>query len=109
MKTTIGLTENIQFLPQKVTVIGRIDTGATKSSLDRSLAKKLKLTTIETRIVKSAQGKSVRPLVKTRIILAGKVITGKFTVADRQHMNYPVLIGQNMLKGKDFLIDPDKE
>ena len=109
MKTTIGLTEQVQFLPQKITVLARIDTGATKSSIDAALAKKLNLVTIDQRVVKSAHGRSLRAVVKTQIAFAHKIITGKFTVAHRKHMKYQVLIGQNMLQGKGFLIDPDKE
>ncbi|MBN2141880.1 ATP-dependent zinc protease, partial [Candidatus Woesearchaeota archaeon] len=40
-----------------------------------------------------------------KIVLGGKEIESKFTLADRSHMKYPVLIGQNILR-KNFLIDP---
>lgn len=108
MKITIGLTEKITFLPQNITVVARIDTGATKSSLDSALAHELKLTSIDKRTVKSAEGKSVRPIVQAKIKFAEKIITAKFTVADRKHMKYCVLVGQNILKKGGFLIDPDK-
>lgn len=109
MKTTIGLIEQVTFLPQRIPQLARIDTGATKSSIDKKLAEELHLVTIDTRMVKSAQGKSMRPLVKAQIAFAQKTITATFTVADRKHMKYAVLIGQNILKKQGFLIDPDKE
>lgn len=89
-------------------LIARIDTGATKSSIDYKLASKLKLgPVIESRLVKSAHGSKLRPVVKATITIKGKKITGKFTLADREHMKYRVLIGQNILK-QGFLIDPNK-
>ena len=37
-----------------------------------------------------------------------KKIKAQFTLADRSHMRYPVLIGQNILK-QGFLINPNKD
>ena len=43
------------------------------------------------------------------IKMNGLVIEAEFTLADRAHMNYPLLIGQNILKKGNFLIDPNKK
>lgn len=109
-RIVIGLTESVKIFAKKdsKSVVARIDTGATKSSIDASLAKELKLgPVIRTRLVKSASGNSVRPVIKAKIDLASKKMTADFTVADRSHMRYRMLIGQNVLK-KGFLIDPLK-
>ena len=110
-KTVIGLVERIKITgPTKKSaeVLGRIDTGATKSSIDVRLAADLALGPIlKTKIVKSASGRSLRPVVQAKVLLADKEFKIDFTIADRADMKYPVLIGQNILRG--FLIDPIKE
>ncbi len=111
-KTVIGLVERVTIMGPKgakVEVLGRIDTGATKSSIDVKRAADLSLGPIlRTKIVKSASGKSLRPVVQADIIMADKDFRTDFTIADRAEMKYPVLIGQNILN-KGFLIDPTKE
>ncbi len=107
-KVVIGLTERIsvQNSNGKKAVFAKIDTGATNSSLDTDLAKNLKLgPIIKSKYVKSAHGSMVRPVVEATITLAGKTITAEFTLADRKHLKYAVLVGQNILK-HGFLIDP---
>lgn len=109
-KTIIGLAEkvNIQYDGGKKNVIAKIDTGATKSSIDTNLAAELKLgPVIKSKLVKSAHGSKLRPIIEATIELAGKKIKSEFTLADRAHMKYRILIGQNILKD-GFLIDPTK-
>ncbi len=110
-KIVIGLVEKIKIIgnnDEERELKARVDTGATKSSIDYRLARELKLgPVVESTLVKSAHGSKVRPVVKATIIIKGKKISGKFTLADREHMKYRVLIGQNLLK-KGFLIDPNK-
>ncbi|HII71490.1 TPA: hypothetical protein HA265_01920 [Candidatus Woesearchaeota archaeon] len=110
-KTVIGLVERLTMVGptgKRKEVLGRIDTGATKSSIDVRLAADLELGPIlKTKIVKSASGRSLRPVVKATVLLADKEVKTEFTIADRADMKYPVLVGQNILKG--FLIDPVKE
>ncbi|HIH04784.1 TPA: hypothetical protein HA281_05005 [Candidatus Woesearchaeota archaeon] len=109
-KVVIGLSENVEVRNSrgKKTVEAKIDTGATKSSMDMDLARKLHLgPVIKSKMVKSAHGNMLRPVVEATIILAGKTITEEFTLADRKHLKYAMLIGQNVLKN-GFLIDPSK-
>lgn len=110
-KTVLGLIENITIFgknKRKVNMLARIDTGATKSSLDSKIAAELALgPIIKTKLIRSAHGHSLRPMVNVNIILAGKKLRGQFSVAERSHMKYKALIGQNILK-KGFLIDPLK-
>ncbi len=111
-KTILGLTEEVTVIgPQKKQkVIARIDTGATASSIDTALAASLNLGPItKSKIVKSASGVRKRPLVHVKIKMDGQAIEDEFNLADRAHMTYRVLIGQNILKKGNFLIDPHKE
>jgi hypothetical protein len=107
-RIVIKLTERIEVSNSKGSKIvkAKIDTGATKSSIDIALAQRLNLgPVIKSKIVKSAHGHMIRPIVEITLTLAGKKMKEEFTLADRKHMKYPVLIGQNVLK-HGFLIDP---
>ena len=110
-RPVLGLIETISLISSNSLgkFKARIDTGATKSSIDIQLARKLSLGPIVgTKVVKSAHGNSVRALIHASIIIGGRTIRADFTVADRSHMKYKVLIGQNILK-KGFIIDPLKQ
>lgn len=111
-RTVVGLNERIVVYgpKSKKEVAARIDTGATKSSIDVKLAADLRLGPIlKSKIVKSASGNTLRPVIYTEIEIANKRIGSEFTLADRSHMKYSVLIGQNILKGNKFLVDPTKQ
>jgi hypothetical protein len=107
----IGLTEKVTLFGSDgkgKDVMAKIDTGASKNSVDAKLAADLNLgPIIKTKLVKSAHGNKLRPIVRAKISIAGKELKSEFTIADREHMKYKVLIGQNILK-KGFLIDPVK-
>lgn len=110
-KIILGLIEKITVLgEQEETVIARIDTGATSSSIDYSLAAKLKLGPItKSKTIKSASGTLKRPIIHVTVNLHGQVLDAEFSLADRSHLKYAVLIGQNILKTGNFLIDPNRE
>ncbi|MFW6231250.1 MAG: RimK/LysX family protein [Nanoarchaeota archaeon] len=103
-------------LMEKVTVEGpakskqvnaRIDTGAHTSSIDVKLAAELNLgPIIETKNVRSASGVGLRPLIKAKLTIHGKTLESEFTIANRDHMKYSVLVGRNILRKAGFLIDP---
>ncbi|MCH8067574.1 MAG: ATP-dependent zinc protease [Nanoarchaeota archaeon] len=111
-KIIVGLTENIELRSNngnKKQVMAKVDTGATRSSIDIKLASKLNLgPVIKSKMVKSASGTRLRPIIEAEIIIAGKKIRSEFTLADRTHMMYEVLIGVNVLK-HEFLVDPSKK
>ena len=111
-KTLVGLTEKIKIknsIEGENEIVSRIDTGATNSSIDINLAGKLNLgPIIKTKMVKSTHGNRLRPVIEVEIEIAKRKVVEAFTLADRSHMKYPVLIGQNILK-KGFLIDPNFE
>ncbi|MBA3064126.1 hypothetical protein FP803_01680 [Candidatus Woesearchaeota archaeon] len=111
-RVIIGCRESV-FLTlgdKKKEFIARIDTGARTSSLDMQLAVELSHSKIlKTRVIKSASGVGLRPIIEVTIILAGKKIISNFTLADRSHMKYKILIGRNIIRKEKFLIDPLKK
>tara|TARA_Y100000310_G_C20425559_1_gene688871 strand:+ start:454 stop:798 length:345 start_codon:yes stop_codon:yes gene_type:complete len=111
-REVLGLVEEVVIFGNnhfKKKVLARIDTGATNSSVDMGIAGELQLGPIKrTKLVKSASGKGRRAIVPVKIKLDGMIMDDDFTIAERGHMTYPVLIGQNILKKGNFLIDPNK-
>ncbi|MBI3032130.1 ATP-dependent zinc protease [Candidatus Woesearchaeota archaeon] len=111
-RTIIGLCEDVIIFGNKVApkkVRAKIDTGASRSSIDRQLAQELKYGPFtRVKVIKSAHGTSLRAVQEGLIELASKRIPVGFTVANRSHMKYQVLIGQDVLKQGKFLIDPLK-
>ena len=110
-KTTVGLVEEVILIGKsgEKKILARIDTGATKSSIDAKLAVEIETDPeFKTAIVRSAHGVKRRGVVKQRLVIAGRRMNMEFTLADRSHMKYKMLIGQNILKRR-FLIDPEKQ
>lgn len=76
--------------------------------MDINLASELNLgPIIKSKMIKSAHGNRLRPIIEAELKIAGKKIKSEFTLADRTHMKYGMLIGVNILK-HDFLVDPSK-
>lgn len=108
-RPVLGLTTSVQIRNHHEKITARVDTGATSSSIDTTLAMALNLgPALKSRIVKSASGVKERPIIKAEVNINGSLIEAEFTVADRKHMTYKILIGQNILKQGNFLIDPQK-
>ena len=108
-KQIISLMEKVVvFGPSKEKEVNaRIDTGAHTSSIDVKLAAELNLgPIIETKNVKSASGVGLRPIIKAKINIRGKILESEFTIANRDHMKFSVLVGRNILSKSGFLIDP---
>ena len=109
---TIGLTERITLLGnnnKEKALIARIDTGAVISSIDMKLAAELELGPVKkTKRVKNANGVSERPVVSCGFVINDKEYTMDVTLADRKHLKYRVLIGQNILKKTNLYINPRK-
>ena len=102
----LGLIETVKINGKNVKA--KIDTGADRSSICRSLINLLSLTpTGKKRSIRSSTGKEDREVYLAELIIQGKKFTVEFTAAKREHMNYKVLIGKDILKN-GFLIDPKK-
>ncbi len=108
----IGLVEPVVVYGRNSvkTILARVDTGATKSAIDVNLAALLELGPIKaTKLVKSSEGKSIRPVVTTKISIGGEGAEADFTISSRRRMKYKLLIGQDVLKQGHFVIDPLKK
>lgn len=109
-KTIIGFKEYVTILcgNKARKVVARIDTGASKCSIDIQLAKSLGLgPVLRQKKVKSAHGTSTRDVILARIMIGKRRFKVFFNLADRKHLKYSVLIGRNLLK-RGFVIDSSK-
>ncbi len=107
----IGLVESIVIEgPEKAEKVkAKMDTGADRTALDARLAKKLGLgPTLRMIRIRAAghEDHHKRPVVRARIILHGEVFRLKVGVVDRSEMNYPAIVGRDILASGKFLIDP---
>lgn len=110
-RIVLGIIEPVQITDTNGhhhTIMAKIDTGAWRTTIDESLAKKFGLHTniIEERGVRGALGKQTRPVIELPVIIHNRPIKTKAFLADRSHMNYDIIIGRRDLKG--FLVDPTK-
>lgn len=124
-KQVIGQIENIYLNPPKINLPARIDTGATSSSIHAiniqpferngkdwikfDIIYDEKTYTVETKLVKyikvvqsSTKSSQKRAVVELELTMGNIVQNTLFTITDRSHMTYPVLIGRNALK--DLLV-----
>jgi len=108
-RIVVGLIEDITLLDENLaelkTLKARIDSGATVGSIDQKYVDKYNPPVIGKKLVKSSHGTTRRTLVKLTLKLKGKIVSGTFSVIDRSHMTYPILIGQDILI-QDYVIDP---
>jgi hypothetical protein len=95
----------IHFKDQRFDTRAKMDTGAKRSSIDKSLLEKIGIPlTGEYVHISSASGSSYRPTANVTVEIGGKKKTIVTTVADRSHLSFPMLIGHQDMKG--FLIKP---
>ncbi len=93
-------------------VKGKIDTGASRTSVDLWLSANIGLGRIvDVAKVKSALMNEVRsrPVVRGTIELGGAKFSLPVSIEDRSDMRHPVLVGMDVLRSGRFLIDPTKK
>ena len=99
----IGYTEEVVLsgTSGSKTVLAKSDTGATRTSIDTSLAADIGAGPIKSitrvRSGSSKQSKS-RPVVDVVVGVGGNQHTVTASVEDRGHMDYPVLLGRDILE-----------
>jgi hypothetical protein len=112
-RIVIGPVEYVKVIGHngEARVKGKIDTGATRTSVDVWLAANIGLgPTVDVAKVKSALDEvRSRPLVRGIVEIAGEEFALAVSVDDRSDMRYPVLIGMDILRLGRFLIDPTKK
>jgi hypothetical protein len=129
-KTIIENVETIDFPDLKIEKLKvKVDTGATTTSLGVSFVKidrqRKKVTFIplndkyqqytgdkitlplesEIRVQSSNGDEESRPMIKTDIVIRDKTYEAFVTLANRDELEYPVLLGKDILAG-NFLINP---
>ena len=130
---TIGWRERIDLIDLNVSgVEAKIDTGATSCALHAFFIRELDLDgephveftlhpnrnahhpevlcrapMVGERIVRSSNGsEEERPVIATRIRLGGEVHEIELTLTNREAMEYRMLIGRDLLRGR-YLVDAD--
>jgi RimK family alpha-L-glutamate ligase len=99
----IGYTEEVivSGTSGSKTVVAKSDTGATRTSIDTRLAAEIGAGPIKSIArVKSGSSKSARsrPVVDVVVGVGGNRHTVTASIEDRGHMDYPVLLGRDILK-----------
>lgn len=110
-RTVLGIEEEITIQDSENTehkILAKVDTGAYRTTIDETLAKKLNLhdPVIEHREVRGALGIQTRPVVSLTMQVRGRTVKTEAFLADRRHMNYDMILGRRDMKG--FLVDPNK-
>jgi alpha-L-glutamate ligase-like protein len=109
-KKVIGAREQVTHFgahDEVYTTFARIDTGAYRTTIDRSLAEKLHLTNIiKYKKVRGALGKQERPIIDLTFELDREKIRTEAFIASREDLKHDMIIGRRDLK--KFLIDPAK-
>ena len=107
-REVIGLVEKVKIEGKEI--LAKIDTGATRSSIDINLAAELKLgPIIAARDYTNVHGKTTRAVLKAKLEIKGKRFNGIFNIMDRKRLKYRVLLGDSILKKGKFIIDPLKK
>lgn len=106
---TIGTRELVKIIGvngKKIEVSAKVDTGAWRTSIDKTLAEDLGLLEKEnvlwSKTFKSTLGTEKRPVVNLKYFLAGRKIATIASVANRANLRRPIIIGRRDLGG--FLV-----
>ncbi len=107
-RTTVGYTERVVVsgTDGSTQVVAKSDTGATRTSIDTALAAEVGAGPIQqTTTVRSGSSKQsrTRPLVDIVVGVGGTQHTVTASVEDRSHMDYPLLLGRDILQ--DYQVD----
>ncbi len=112
-KKIVGLVEMVELIGKKGRIKRRalLDTGATKTSVDITLAAKTGIgpiiSSIKIKNASSVTGYLRRPIAEAKIRIKGITIKTGVNVVDRSDLPYPILIGRDIIH-KNFIVDISK-
>ena len=125
-KPVIGAIEHVVIEPYGVQIDARIDTGASTTSLDArnvKVSKKKDTVTfnlspkfggaevtvpiVAWRYVRTSGARERRPIVEMELCIDAKRLRVWVNLADRSEMQYPLLLGRNVITG-NFVVDPSR-
>jgi hypothetical protein len=128
----VGWLEPVVFPEAGLRVVAKLDTGAKTSSLDAEdvttfekdgeqwvrfglrrkrgdgEARMFEARLVGTRKVRGALGQNARPLVDLWLCIAGERRRVLFTLSERRHMNYRVILGRRALEGR-LMVDSGRK
>ncbi|MBU2472913.1 RimK/LysX family protein [Patescibacteria group bacterium] len=109
-RKVIGINEPIEILDyqkERYLTSVKIDTGAYRTTICESLAKKLGINeVIGHKKVRGALGEEERQIINLSFILDKRLVVSEAFMADRTEMKYDIIVGRKDLKR--FLVDPAK-
>ncbi|GAH33330.1 unnamed protein product, partial [marine sediment metagenome] len=109
-KPVVGILEQVRIIYKggEEKIIVKIDTGALRTSICKSLVEKLHLekNIVDKKIVRSALGREERKIIRLRYYLKGKKIETEAYVADRKSLLRDMIVGREDLK--KFIVDPTR-
>ena len=108
-KITVGLIESVKIKGQKGTTetLGKFDTGAQRTSIDKTLFTRIGANPVGEIMTHSVHGKSIRSLVDLRLEIKGKRVNVRANVSDRSSRKYKILIGRDVIFS-NFIVDVSK-
>ena len=109
-RKVIGINEPIEILDwqkEKHSTSAKVDTGAYRTTICESLAKKLGIDeVISHKKVRGALGGEERAIINLSFVLDKRLVISEAFMADRTEMKYDIIVGRRDLKR--FLVDPAK-
>ena len=110
-KKVIGIAEVIDLIDKNGSshqILAKIDTGAYRTTLSESLAKKLQIDeAIDYKKVRGALGTDERPIINLSYIMDKNKVSTEAFMAEREDMKYDMIIGRKDLK--KYIVDPSKK
>lgn len=123
-KQIIGAQEEVLIEPYGIRIPARIDTGAATTSLDArdmkitdntvsfNMAEKysgvrVSLPIVTWKLIRTSRSRNRRPVVELDLCIASKRMRVLVNLNDRSRMDYPMIVGRNVLAG-NFVVDVSK-
>lgn len=105
-KLRVGLVEPVRVYGKNKSklVLGKFDTGALRTSVDKELVKKIGMERAGVTTTVNTGGRSKRDLTKIKLKIKRRVLTVVANVSDRCRMKHKVLIGRDVMFG-NFVVD----